>query len=148
MASSRAIIIEVDLKDNASGQVGGLKKTFAEIEARAQRTRNKLLQLGRSQFRVTLSLIDRITPAGSKINTYLRSMAAKRLFQWLTSRLITCRNLIVLAALLSTLKLLLRQAINLQPVQVPKLIWAASMSHSISAARKTHNKFWTLSRRT
>ena len=78
MASSRAIIIEVDLKDNASGQIGGLKKTFAEIEARAQRTRNKLLQLGRSQFRVTLSLIDRITPAGSKINTYLRSMAAKQ----------------------------------------------------------------------
>lgn len=78
MASSRTITIEVDLRDNATGQVGGLKKTFADIEARAQRTRNKLIQLGRSQFRVTLSLIDKITPAGSKIQNFLRSMAAKQ----------------------------------------------------------------------
>lgn len=77
MTSNRTIIIEVDLRDNASGATGGLKKTFAEIEARTQRTRNKLIQLGRSQFRVTLSLIDKITPAGSKIQNFLRSMAAK-----------------------------------------------------------------------
>lgn len=75
LASSRTITIEVDLRDNASGATGGLKKTFAEIEARAQRTRNKLIQLGRSQFRVTLSLIDKITPAGSKIQNFLRSMS-------------------------------------------------------------------------
>lgn len=74
---NRQIIIEVDLKDNASGKsLEGFKRSLVEFDKQAQKTRQRLLSLGRSAYKAEVRLIDKISPQGAKINEMLRRLAA------------------------------------------------------------------------
>ncbi len=74
---NRQIIIEVDLKDNASGKsLEGFKRSLVEFDKQTQKTRQRLLSLGRSAYKAEVRLIDKISPQGAKINEMLRRLAA------------------------------------------------------------------------
>lgn len=75
--SDRQVIIEIDVRDNASGKsLDGFKRSLVEIDKQAQKTRQRLLSLGRSAYKVEVRLIDKISSQGSRINEMLRRLAA------------------------------------------------------------------------
>ena len=59
--SDRQVIIEIDVRDNASGKsLEGFKRSLVEFDKQAQKTRQRLLSLGRSAYKAEVRLIDKI----------------------------------------------------------------------------------------
>lgn len=75
--ADKVIEIVVEINDATGGKLGGIQSKLLAMDKAVQRMHSKLASLGYRAYTATISLIDRVTPQGSKINNLLRSLASK-----------------------------------------------------------------------
>ena len=75
MAQDRIIEIIIETNDRTGGSLGAITNKLLAFDKVVQRTQGRLRSLSMGSYGATLRLIDRVTPEGSKIQSFLRSIA-------------------------------------------------------------------------
>lgn len=77
MSSSRIVEIIIRANDQASPAAAAIASKFLAVERKIQNAANRLKSLASAKYSATISLIDRVTPEGSRIGAVLKSLAGK-----------------------------------------------------------------------
>lgn len=75
--SSRVVEIIIRANDQASPAAAQIASKFLAVEQTIQRVANRMKSFASARYQATISLIDRVTQPGSKINSVLKSMAGR-----------------------------------------------------------------------
>ena len=75
--SSRVIEIVIRVNDQTSPTVAQIQSKFLAVEQAIQRATARMKNFASARYRATISLIDRVSEPGSKINSVLKNLAGK-----------------------------------------------------------------------
>ncbi|MBR1646978.1 MAG: hypothetical protein IJ685_09405 [Selenomonadaceae bacterium] len=75
--SSRVIDIIVRTNDQTSAGLSAVQSKFLAMERSIQRLTNRVKSFASARFQATVSLIDRVTEPGGRINSLLKRFADK-----------------------------------------------------------------------
>ncbi len=75
--SSRIIEIIIQTNDKTSAGLSAIQSKFPAAEKTIQRVASRMKGFAAAKFRATISLINRVTEPGSRINSVLKSLAGK-----------------------------------------------------------------------
>ena len=77
MSSSRIVEIIIRANDQASPQAAAVASKFLAVERKIQQCANRMKSFASAKYQATISLIDRVTPEGSRIGAVLKSLAGR-----------------------------------------------------------------------
>ena len=78
MASGDHVIdIIIETSDRTGGGLKSAQEKLLRFDQAVQRTQVRMRQMANQTFRVTLDAIDRVTPQGTKINSFLRGITGR-----------------------------------------------------------------------
>ena len=75
--SSRVIELIIRVNDQTSPAVAQIQSKFLAVEQAIQRATARMKNFASARYRATISLIDRVSEPGSKINSVLKNLAGK-----------------------------------------------------------------------
>ena len=75
--ADRVIQIIIETNDKTGGSLGALQKSLMAMDAAVNKLHNKLHAFASQKLATTLSLVDRVTTPGSRINSFLKSLVNK-----------------------------------------------------------------------
>lgn len=75
--SSRIIEVVIDLNDRTGGKLEGFTSKLLAFDKKVQALHSKLAGFANRAYSATVSLIDRVTTPGSRINSFLKNLAGK-----------------------------------------------------------------------
>ena len=75
--ASRVVEIIIQTNDKTSAGVNAIISKFAALESRIQSAANRIKSFAAAKYQAAISLIDNVTPQGSRINSVLKSFVGK-----------------------------------------------------------------------
>lgn len=74
------IEIIIETNDKTGGALGAITNKLLAFDKSVQRTKNRLKELAVDSYSASIRLIDKVTPEGSKINSFLKGISTKAHF--------------------------------------------------------------------
>ena len=75
--ADRTIEIIIDINDRTGGKLDGFTSKLLAFDKKVQALHSKLAGFANRAYTATVSLIDRVTTPGSRINSFLKNLAGK-----------------------------------------------------------------------
>ena len=75
--ADRIIEIIIETNDRTGGSLGAVQNKLLAFDKAVQKTQNRLKSMSTNAYEATIRLVDRVTPQGSKINSFLKSVSSK-----------------------------------------------------------------------
>ena len=75
--SDRIVEIIIETNDKTGGALGAVQSKLLAFDKAVLRTQERLKRMTKDTYQASISLIDKVTPQGSKINSLLKGFAGK-----------------------------------------------------------------------
>ena len=79
--SDRIVEIIIETNDKTGGALGAVQSKLLAFDKAVLRTQERLKRMTKDTYQASISLIDKVTPRGSKINSLLKGLLARLIRQ-------------------------------------------------------------------